>query len=225
PNDVDSPRNSVNVQQKYGQVVQSQTVSPNAEDLSVILGSMQLAGGRGRSFSTTAAPREPSPPAGSTPAPAPRRTAAATAAVKRKKSVPARSDKESYNGTAEEFFIDMMIQRHARLLLSTARLVALGRLAASLDLHLVAWLAGERERAARVDSAVLCLKRLHEDFNWPYPALPEEEQVQRKSSVVPVQYTGNTESDSQCGDSGYVSLSLRAVLPLAAGAPLSPAPL
>ncbi|KAH9633225.1 hypothetical protein HF086_017780 [Spodoptera exigua] len=41
PNDVDSPRNSVNVQAKYGQVVQSQTVSPNAEDLSVILGNMQ----------------------------------------------------------------------------------------------------------------------------------------------------------------------------------------
>ncbi|XP_034835409.1 guanine nucleotide exchange factor subunit Rich isoform X2 [Maniola hyperantus] len=225
PNDVDSPRNSVNVQQKYGQVVQSQTVSPNAEDLSVILGSMQLAGGRGRSFSTTAAPREPSPPSGAAPAPAPRRTAAATAAVKRKKSVPARSDRESYNGTAEEFFIDMMIQRHARLLLSTARLVALGRLAAALDLHLVAWLAGERERAARVDNAVLCLKRLHEDFIWPYPALTEEQHAQRKSSVVPAPYTGNTELDSQCGDSGYVSLSLRAVLPLAAGAPLSPAPM
>lgn len=42
PNDVDSPRSSMNVQTKYGQVVQSQTVSPNAEDLSVILGSMQV---------------------------------------------------------------------------------------------------------------------------------------------------------------------------------------
>ncbi|XP_026491638.2 guanine nucleotide exchange factor subunit Rich isoform X1 [Vanessa tameamea] len=224
PNDVDSPRNSINVQTKYGQIVQSQSVSPNAEDLSVILGSMQerlqLGGARGRSFSTTAAPREPSPPA----AHAPRRSAA-TAAVKRKKSVPARSDRDTYNGTAEEFFIDMMIQRHARLLLSTARLLALGRLAAALDLHLVAWLAGERERAARVDAAVVCLRRLHEDFNWPYPAPDDTEYPQRKTSVVPAPCSPAAECDSLCGDSGYVSLSLRNALPLAAGAPLSPAPL
>ncbi|XP_013137307.1 PREDICTED: guanine nucleotide exchange factor subunit Rich [Papilio polytes] len=221
PNDVDSPRNSVNVQAKYGQIVQPQTV-PNAEDLSVILGTMQLAGGRGRSFSTTAAPREPSPPAAA-PAPPPARR---TAAVKRKKSVPARADRESYSGTAEEFFIDMMIQRHARLLLSTARLVALGRLAAALDLHLVAWLAGERERAARVDSAVLCLKRLHDDFNWPYPVLQQgdEHYIQRKASVVPCPNTPSAETDSLCGDSGYMSLSLRAALPIALGAPISPGP-
>ncbi|CAK1550750.1 unnamed protein product [Leptosia nina] len=225
PNDVDSPRNSVNVQTKYGQVVQSQTVSPNAEDLSVILGTMQLSGARGRSFSTTAAPREPSPP-GHTPPPAPppaRRTAAA--AVKRKKSVPARADRESYNGTAEEFFIDMMIQRHARQLLSSARLVSLGKLAASLDLHLVAWLAGERERAARVDSAVLCLKRLHEDFKWPYPTPSEDQYSQRKSSVAPSTYSQSADCGSQCGDSGYMSLSLRAALPLAGPPPCrSPGP-
>ncbi|CAG5036158.1 unnamed protein product [Parnassius apollo] len=219
PNDVDSPRNSVNVQAKYGQIVQPQ---PNAEDLSVILGSMQLAGARGRSFSTTAAPREPSPPAAATAPPPARRTAA----VKRKKSVPARADRESYSGTAEEFFIDMMIQRHARLLLSTARLMALGKLAAALDLHLVAWLAGERERAARVDNAVLCLKRLHEDFAWPYPVLQqgEEHYIQRKASVVPSGYSVAGEGDSLCGDSGYVSLSLRAALPLAPASPDQPRP-
>lgn len=44
PNDVDSPRNSMNVQAKYGQIVQSQSVTPNAEDLSVILGNMQVCG-------------------------------------------------------------------------------------------------------------------------------------------------------------------------------------
>ncbi|XP_052755748.1 guanine nucleotide exchange factor subunit Rich [Galleria mellonella] len=228
PNDVDSPRNSVNVQAKYGQIVQSQTVSPNAEDLSVILGSMQLSGGRGRSFSTTVSPREPSPPAApAAPAPAPPAPPArATAAVKRKKSVPARSDRESYSGTAEEFFIDMMIQRHARVLLSTARLHALGRMAAALDLHLVALLAGERERAARLDSAVHCLRRLHEDFAWPYPVVqPDDTQyMQRKGSAVPSTYTPSAESDSLCGDSGYMSLPLRTGLPFTAGAPLSPGP-
>ncbi|XP_053614374.1 guanine nucleotide exchange factor subunit Rich [Plodia interpunctella] len=217
PNDVDSPRNSVNVQAKYGQIVQSQTVTPNAEDLSVILGTMQLSGGRGRSFSTTVSPREPSPPLPAAPAPAPAAAPArATAAVKRKKSVPARSDRESLSGTAEEFFIDMMIQRHARVLLSSARLLALGRLAAALDLHLVAWLAGERERAARVDNAVLCLKRLHEDFSWPYPALQPEmaSDIVKAASIGP--YTPPAE-DSLCGDSGYMSLPLCA-------APRSPGP-
>ncbi|KAJ2948606.1 hypothetical protein O0L34_g7860 [Tuta absoluta] len=222
PNDVDSPRNSVNVQAKYGQVVQSQLVSPNAEDLSVILGSMQLAGGRGRSFSTTAAPGEAPQP----PAPAPQPPARATATVKRKKSVPARADRETYSGTAEEFFIDMMIQRHARLLLSTARLYSLGKMACALDLHLVAWLAGERERAARVDNAVMCVKRLHEDFSWPYPVVVGSEAVlQRKGSAVVSSYTPSAETDSLCGDSGYMSLPLRAALPMnATGAPLSPGP-
>lgn len=141
----------------------------------------QLGGARGRSFSTTAAPREPSPPA-----PAPRRSAAA-AAVQRKKSVPARSERDACGGTAEEFFIDVMIQRHARQLLGAARLQALGRLAAALDLPLVAWLAGERERAARVDAAVACLRRLHDDFRWPYPAPADADYPPRKTSVVPGQ--------------------------------------
>lgn len=93
--------------------------------------------------------------------------------------------RDSYTGTAEEFFIDMMIQRHARLLLSTARLYALGKMAAALDVHLVAWLAGERERAARIDCAVLCVKKLHEDFAWPYPVVNDAEHyLQRKGSTV-----------------------------------------
>lgn len=83
----------------------------------------------------------------------------------------------------------MMIQRHARHLLSTARLHSLGKIACSLDLHLVAWLAGERERAARIDSAVMCVKRLHEDFQWPYPVVKGPEPcVQRKGSTVTSKY-------------------------------------
>ncbi|KOB70011.1 putative wd40 repeat protein [Operophtera brumata] len=79
-----------------------------------------------------------------------------------------------------------MIHRYARLLLSSGRLLALGKMAAALDLHLVAWLAREREAAARVDSAVLCLRKLHEDFAWPYPVLNQDADLymQRKSSTV-----------------------------------------
>ncbi|XP_041984513.1 guanine nucleotide exchange factor subunit Rich isoform X2 [Aricia agestis] len=203
PNDVESPRNSVNVQQKYGQIAQ-QPVTPNADDLSVILGSMQLAGGRGRSFSTTLAPRDPSPPA-----PA-RRTAAAT--VKRKKSVPARSERSSVGDIGEEAVISGMLQRHMRSALSGARLAALGKLAAALELQLVAWLAGERERAAAVTGAVAALQRVHDDFRWPYPD-PPTMPYEATANMEPM-YTAPADAESLCGDSGYMSLSLRHALPL-----------
>lgn len=65
--------------------------------------------------------------------------------------------------------MDVILQKHARRLLSARRLVDLGYFAAHLDFHLVAWLVKERERAAIVDDFVKALKQLHEDFNWPYP--------------------------------------------------------
>lgn len=75
------------------------------------------------------------------------------------------------SGSAEEFFIDVILQRHARRLLSAHRLTDLGYFAAQLDFHLVAWLGRERDRAARVDDFVAALKQLHLDFVWPYPEL------------------------------------------------------
>lgn len=75
------------------------------------------------------------------------------------------------DSTAEEFFIDVILQRHARRLLTSHRLTDLGYFAAHLDFHLVAWLVKERERAARVDDFVASLKQLHEEFNWPYPTV------------------------------------------------------
>lgn len=65
----------------------------------------------------------------------------------------------------------MILQRHARRLLTERRLADLGRFAARLDFHLVTWLARERERAARIDDYVVALKAVHEDFSYPYPTL------------------------------------------------------
>lgn len=73
------------------------------------------------------------------------------------------------SNTAEEFFLDVVLQKHARRLLSARRLTDLGHFAAHLDFHLVAWLVKERERVARIDDFVNALKQVHEDFNWPYP--------------------------------------------------------
>lgn len=78
----------------------------------------------------------------------------------------------------------MILQRHARRLLSAQRLLDLGHFAAHLDFHPVSWLAREKDRAARVDDFVGALKQLHSDFNWPYPVLshPVAFYLHRKTS-------------------------------------------
>merc|ERR1712223_2024344 len=81
------------------------------------------------------------------------------------------SQKDEKEPSAEEFFIDVILQRHARKLLSAGRLFDLGTFAAQLDFHMVSWLKKESTRAARVDNFVLALKRLHSEFQWPFPLL------------------------------------------------------
>jgi hypothetical protein len=88
----------------------------------------------------------------------------------------ARSRKTSAGGgsdgqSAEEFFIDIILHRHARKLLSQVRLFDLGTFAAQLDFHMVTWLKREAARAARVDNFVSALKKVHTDFSWPFPIL------------------------------------------------------
>ncbi|XP_078485416.1 guanine nucleotide exchange factor subunit RIC1 isoform X1 [Ciona intestinalis] len=72
---------------------------------------------------------------------------------------------------AEHYFIDVILARQARKMLSERRLHDLGTFAAHVDFQLVPWLRKERLRAARVDDAVESFKKLHEDFNWPFPNL------------------------------------------------------
>ncbi|RXM97588.1 RAB6A-GEF complex partner protein 1 [Acipenser ruthenus] len=73
---------------------------------------------------------------------------------------------------AENMYIDMMLWRHARRLLEEVRLKDLGCFSAQLGFELIGWLCKERTRAARVDDFVMALKRLHEDFLWPFPVIP-----------------------------------------------------
>ncbi|XP_056632755.1 guanine nucleotide exchange factor subunit Rich isoform X3 [Diorhabda sublineata] len=210
PNDVeyDSPRTSFILPTKLGMPPSTPSVSPNAEDLSLILGNVQ--GPRVRSYSTTISPKlversnsssgHVNPPLESD----------------RKKSVPnstgnTKNDKCAKSSASEEFFIDVILQKHARRLLSQCRLTDLGYFAAYLDFHLVNWLGKERERAARVEDFVKTLKLLHEDFRWPYPTanLP----ITKKSVSSPI---ADVEEQLRClkmdaafcsriGDSGYTS--------------------
>ncbi|XP_071485057.1 guanine nucleotide exchange factor subunit RIC1-like [Diadema antillarum] len=73
------------------------------------------------------------------------------------------------DSTAEEFYIDLILSRHAKKLLTAYRLRELGMFAGYLDFKLTSWLVRERTRVARVDSFVDALQRLHSDFNWPLP--------------------------------------------------------
>ncbi|XP_066474467.1 guanine nucleotide exchange factor subunit RIC1 isoform X1 [Tiliqua scincoides] len=73
---------------------------------------------------------------------------------------------------AENMYIDMMLWRHARRLLEEIRLKDLGCFAAQLGFELIGWLCKERTRAARVEDFVTALKKLHNDFLWPFPIIP-----------------------------------------------------
>lgn len=244
PNDVESPRASFiapTPSMRYGLSPQSPPLSPSQEDLSLVLGTMQIS--RGRSFSTTLTPkldvgskdnlggssnllplRRDSILKGNSGASPP--TPGVAVPLRRKKSVPTgRGDSKDISGSAEEFFMDIILQRHARRLLSSRRLADLGKFAARLDFHLVAWLARERDRAARVDEPVAALQQLHTDFNWPHPAVLSplalglerkkssiltEEHLQSLSIDVTSVHTGmvgNLGNGSRIGDSGYMSQS------------------
>lgn len=217
PNDVESPRTSFVMPPKFCMPQQTPPVSPNEEDLSVILGSVQVT--RHRSYSTTVTPKIQNEHLQL----AQQKTIAnnvESPVVLRKKSMPSpRTDSRDNLGSAEEFFIDVILQRHARKLLSTQRLTDLGYFAAYLDFHLVTWLARERDRAARIDDFVSALKYLHEDFSWPYPTIqiiprknssstsirspPESPNIEDRLKSLRSDTLGA--HGSQVGDSGYLS--------------------
>lgn len=81
--------------------------------------------------------------------------------------------RQDSSASSEEFFLDGILQRHARRLLKQHNLSALGYFAAHLDFRLIEWLHRERELAARVDNFIAALKHLHVDFCWPYPILSQ----------------------------------------------------
>jgi hypothetical protein len=69
----------------------------------------------------------------------------------------------------EEYFIELILSRHARKLLTATCLRDLGKFAAHLDFNLEKWLARERLRAARIDNLLATVRQLHKEFQWPLP--------------------------------------------------------
>ncbi|XP_053677300.1 guanine nucleotide exchange factor subunit Rich [Anopheles nili] len=237
PNDVESPRSSYIFGNKFGGIITAGPPAPNAEDLSLILGSSMA---RGRSFSTTI-PYPKSSDGTATvvnkemnimfnsPTPAAvqqgngvsnqNNESADRQILRRKKSVP-NTLKECDSSTAEEFFIDVVLQRHARRFLQLRKLEDLGYMSATLDFHLVGWLNREKDRAARIEDFVCALKTLHDELDWPKPCLDltllpsplGSAHLHTESSSSPFSNQSNTspmsELTTRCTvDSGYTSLS------------------
>jgi hypothetical protein len=74
--------------------------------------------------------------------------------------------------TKVEYFIDLLLTRHARKLLAACQIKDLGKFAANLDFGLMSWLASERTRAGKVEDFVSNLLTLHQQFDWPLPFTP-----------------------------------------------------
>lgn len=213
PNDVESPRTSFVIGNKLGLSQPAPTnVSPNAEDLSLILGSMA----RGRSFSTTMNPKQSEIVAASSGMNKDKilNSNVDTSAVMRRKKSDPHTKKEKETSSAEEFFIDVILQRHARRLLQDKKLEDLGFMSASLDFHLVGWLAREKDRAARIEDFVSALKQLHDDLDWPKPNLDlmldrrGSENLKSHQQESPSYSLQSLRVDTNLGtnDSGYTSL-------------------
>ena len=147
----------------------SPPMNPSApeEEISLLLGTLQVPRGRSTSVAKINPKdlinhRELSRSNSETHKQSYRARIASTSSVK---------DNGELQQSVEEFFIDVILQRHARKLLSNGRLLDLGTFAAQLDFHMVSWLKKESNRAAKVDNSVTFLKRLHSDFQWPFPLL------------------------------------------------------
>ena len=69
----------------------------------------------------------------------------------------------------EDYFIELILSRHARKLLTAHALRDLGCFAAHLDFSLSLWLSREKTRAAKADDFPFSLQELHKEFQWPFP--------------------------------------------------------
>lgn len=222
PNEIDSPRSSMIVNQKIAPTQQPNQVNPNPEVFNLILGSIA----RERSFSTPMVntnrnekkdkkekeKREsisgsvpPTTPTLSTPKePSTGAAASNTGITFRRKS-----ERSMSKDKRETFFIETILQRQARMLLENCRLIDLGYMSAFLDFHLVGWLSQEKDRSAKLDDFVSALILLHKELKLPPPYVNNGNESHETSHLLPnndLSKCRNT--SSQTSESGYFSLPL-----------------
>jgi hypothetical protein len=216
----------------YAKTPQTPPINKSApeEEISLLLGTLQVP--RGRSTSVTQggsgamgsvgtpgpkhSPREHAQLARSSSeankqAAAAAASQAASGSRARKPSSSSLKDVSPHQQTAEEFFIDVILQRHARKLLAQARLFDLGTFAAQLDFHMVAWLKRESGRAARLDNPVVALRKLHADFSWPFPVLLESVVSELNQGSRRRQSTSSSAASGSHGHGSQPSTTLNAI--------------
>jgi len=147
----------------------SSPISPphaEVEDLSLVLGT--LVGPRTRSISINQQPKTGSPPE-TTPHPTLSRSASEKDPKLKRKSSSSSQNTSRDSGSAEEFFIDVILARHARKLLAAGQMADLGTFQAKLEFPMVSWLRREKNRAGQLEDFVWAVKMIHQDFDWPWP--------------------------------------------------------
>ena len=87
--------------------------------------------------------------------------------------------------SCEQFFAEIILNRHARKLLTSFQLHSLGRFAAYMQFDLVQWLTKERWRAAGLDNMIEALLALHEQFSWSYPTQQMCSYISTSASLHP----------------------------------------
>ena len=138
------------------------------EDLSLVLGT--LVGPRTRSISINQPTKTGSPPDPTT-HPTLSRSASEKGPKLKRMSNSSSQNTSRDAGTAEEFFIDVILARHARKLLTAGRMADLGTFACQLEFPVVAWLRREQNRAGQLEDFVWAVKKIHQDFDWSWPGV------------------------------------------------------
>ncbi|XP_040571895.1 LOW QUALITY PROTEIN: guanine nucleotide exchange factor subunit Rich [Lepeophtheirus salmonis] len=175
PDDAGGPRQLSTTNPSYGPV--SHKVEGPEDEISILLGTLQVPRTRSASvpIKTTSSPKEKiSNNSINTSSHRPGDVTKNTNQNRTRKTSSGGSKDADKSSSLEylspdEFYIDVILQRHARKLLSNCRLFDLGTFAAQLDFHTVTWLKKEANRAARLDNYLQALKKIHADFNWPFP--------------------------------------------------------
>lgn len=218
PNEIDSPRSSMVVNLKIAPPTQSQSqVNQNPDAFNLVLGPI----GRERSFSTTVLASNTTKDkkdklvTNATATPTNENAASSSSGqivVVRRKSErgnTVRSEKR------ETFCIESILQKHARKLLQTCKLIDLGHMSAFLDFHLVTWLSQEADKAARLEDYVSAISLLHEELQLPTPVSlrspsedSEQDYHQLQKRFVLDKQLNLPHSSSQTSESGYFSLAL-----------------
>ncbi|ESO90081.1 hypothetical protein LOTGIDRAFT_123886 [Lottia gigantea] len=92
---------------------------------------------------------------------------------------------KSNEASAEKVYIDMILSRHARKLLSTNQIRTLGYYSANMQgFQLVSWLRRERVRAAKLEDFVTAVRDVHSQFDWPLPILTYNTYHQMKKDMA-----------------------------------------